>query len=355
VASHKDDTPGAMSGGFNLIARDFDRAIAISRLSGIRGFIVQRARELSWTAAKLAKSEDPFPFTIQVRPTAALLGVDPKNVRQAVQDLESMRYFIPTDGGFLINKDYRKWLDADGNPALTADQAEWCDEIRTRQGRAKLPPPEGKITPKAGVELPSPEGKITPTTGAELPPPEGKNTPAKGVKLPSPHKRNAPASESESLGESKRETTPIPPSRGDDGRLPALKIHTAPEAESFRPIEGKPWIAKDHGELARWASAMVDPIWDFGPKLSLWETYEASWVQEAIEVGLANLKTPAKLSSYVSKLLRDWRAIGGPPRTPPKPGTAKPVALPPEPTRDADEIEAERLYDLRHRARMKAN
>ena len=132
--------PGKMSGPVNITVCDLDRAFALSGIVGIRGFLIQQARELCWSRPMARfrsplgrnKLPEPEPFTFDVDAIARLLHSTPKVIRRSIYSLVDMRIFTPAgDEGMVINKHYREWMDARGRPLLNATQITYVEAAKS--------------------------------------------------------------------------------------------------------------------------------------------------------------------------------------------------------------------------------
>jgi hypothetical protein len=112
-----------------MIARDLDRAIALARLHGLQTYLVQTAREMSWTAATLTHARGlPLPernaFRLKLSSLARVVECDRATLNTAFRSLVTARIFIPADGHegfFVINKDYADWRQPNGQDRLLTD------------------------------------------------------------------------------------------------------------------------------------------------------------------------------------------------------------------------------------------
>jgi hypothetical protein len=123
------EKPGEILNGFNMIVRDFDRAIGYARLNGLQTFLLQRAREASWTEATLegiGNNELPpaKPFRLNVSRLARMLGCSRRALQVAHGELFDIGIFVPVARGLArIGKDYRRWRDPSTNTRLLTDEA----------------------------------------------------------------------------------------------------------------------------------------------------------------------------------------------------------------------------------------
>lgn len=118
--------PGTLDDGFNLIAKDLDRAFCLG-LSTNQAVILNSVREQSWTASLLARRKgeprpQPVPATLNLTHLAADSGLNRSRLSVALKALIAAEMLGCTEGGYLIKKDYSRWLDDDGkaprfNPA----------------------------------------------------------------------------------------------------------------------------------------------------------------------------------------------------------------------------------------------
>lgn len=115
-----------MADGFNATARDLDRALLVALFSSLEMLLIGHARELSWSRAREVGAE-ATPFRLNLSALADVARVRRTSLSPLFRDLVSMRVFTKLeDGSFLINKDFREWLNKDGTPRLDSGQVEWC-------------------------------------------------------------------------------------------------------------------------------------------------------------------------------------------------------------------------------------
>jgi hypothetical protein len=130
----KNGTPDGVAkvtGNFNRIARDLDRALTIARFTLNQRALIDHARELSWSMR--GDKEEAIPFRINVCAFARILKVERCYLGRQVRELIQLKVFRDLgDGSCLINKDYREWVDEKGYPRLSDTQIEWCLTIRKR-------------------------------------------------------------------------------------------------------------------------------------------------------------------------------------------------------------------------------
>lgn len=244
------ERPGKLKNGFNITARDLDRAVVVAGFGDLHMLLIEQARELSYARAKLAKIDDPLPFAINISALARDTGKDRKWLTVRFHDLVRYRVFLPlSDGGYLINKDYRQWLDDDGNPRLTVRQIAWCGSTRLPVAglpQSKWVPCGNPATPPCGRPATPPVADLPQATHFNTSPPLG--TPL--VNAPATHAR-----EFETELEIKRENTPLtPPHGGGSSRVRRLGKKERQEqivAENVRlALEGlfpKPKPPEDSG------------------------------------------------------------------------------------------------------------
>ena len=136
-----------VTGNFHRIARDLDRALRAARFTTNERFFIDEARELSW--GSIPPDAEPVPFKFNYLAVERLHGIQRTKAKQAVRSLVAARVFIATEGEmYLINKDYRQWVEVDGSPRLSGDQIAWCYEVRRRAPK----PPRGESKQTQGGE-----------------------------------------------------------------------------------------------------------------------------------------------------------------------------------------------------------
>lgn len=169
--------PGKFRDGFNMLFRDFDRAIALAFLSGLQTFLLQRAREASWTAPTLGWQAgqaipDARPFLLDIPTLALFLGRGKESLYVAFRELIAKGIFKRLDSGMLmIEKNYKLWKEPEtGGQLLTTNfivhaleaktlkVVNFGQENLTRQSR-KVDSSQEKLT---NVSMRSQE-KLTPT------------------------------------------------------------------------------------------------------------------------------------------------------------------------------------------------
>jgi hypothetical protein len=137
----EDIKPSTLAGGFNLIARDFDRAIRLARLDPLQAFLVAEARELSWTPGlKRGGSREPEAFSFNFSELARLLECNRSWLSNQSAELVELHILKESPGGaLLINKDYREWLRRDRTPGgertvkrFTDKQLSWITDVTSR-------------------------------------------------------------------------------------------------------------------------------------------------------------------------------------------------------------------------------
>jgi hypothetical protein len=128
--------PGTLDDGFNLIAKDLDRAFCLG-LSTNQAVIMNCVREQSWTASLLARRKgeprpQPVPAKVNLTHLAADAGLNRSSLSLALKALIAGGLLACTEGGHLIKKDYSKWLDDDGKePRFTAAQLRFIRAAKT--------------------------------------------------------------------------------------------------------------------------------------------------------------------------------------------------------------------------------
>ena len=130
-----DLSPGRMDDGFLLVARDLSRAIAAARFSPAQHLLIQQAIELSYGRARLEKSDTPYPFKLNVSGLAKVGGFARSYLAQQHADLIACGFLVVVDGLYRINKDYRQWRDAKGDPRLSEDAVTFCRDGKIRRNQ----------------------------------------------------------------------------------------------------------------------------------------------------------------------------------------------------------------------------
>jgi hypothetical protein len=108
--------PGKLKNGFNMIARDLDRAFVLALLGTYEAFMLQNIREDSWAAPlrkrkKGAPLPDPTPCKPNVSALARKSGLSRCLLSRGLNSLVDARILTrQADGSILINKDYSQWI-----------------------------------------------------------------------------------------------------------------------------------------------------------------------------------------------------------------------------------------------------
>jgi hypothetical protein len=126
---HKPPKVSRVTGNFHRIARDLDRALALAGLSRNQTLLLQRARELSWGWRPKNENQEALPFRLNLSELARIANCQRPGMSLQFKMMVERRFFVAVgDGTFLINKDYRKWLNNDGRSLLTDANIAWCLE-----------------------------------------------------------------------------------------------------------------------------------------------------------------------------------------------------------------------------------
>ncbi len=144
--------PGQLKHGFNMLARDLDRAFVMALLGTNEAVVLQAVREHSWVEPlkrrkKTDPMPDPMPCKINISRLAEKVGMDRSGLTRAHGNLVKARLLIEGKGGVvLINKDYRTWVypateKAPSRPRFTTSQ---IDYIRDAQEAGSGDKPVGK-------------------------------------------------------------------------------------------------------------------------------------------------------------------------------------------------------------------
>lgn len=150
--------PGTLDDGFNLVAKDLDRAFCLG-LSTNQAVIMNGVREQSWTASLLARRKgeprpQPVPAKLNLTHLAADSGLHRSRLSLALKALIAAGVLAYVEGGYLIKKDYSRWLDDDGKaPRFTPAQLRFI--------RAAKAPKKGLQI--ADIDTPLPLQSATPS------------------------------------------------------------------------------------------------------------------------------------------------------------------------------------------------
>ncbi len=269
--------------GWNKIARDFDRAIALARLSGIQSALVQAAREASWTEASM-KGEDPRPFKLSPRGLAKIIGCAHSNVILAQDELVRIGIFRRLeDGSYIINKDYRLWIKTGdkhgGQPLFSPEQLAHIMQPKRRKsartGSASATNPVAPALPlnKQAVAPALPTGSAHNTTpvAPALPPPPGAVIGTRGIEE---REREIEREEAGSW-------------RAHTGTREEIPLHKTEEFKT-RLHELEQWHADTHPSDMLITTTHLTMLLVKAPD-------HPEWVKEAIEDGLLKARrSPAK-------------------------------------------------------------
>jgi hypothetical protein len=321
--------PGIMKDGFNMIARDIDRAIACARLNGLQAFLWQRAREASWTAATLEAVgkvlPPPKPFALNLSECARVLGCSRRAIGQAHTDMFGMGIFYPSGGDLAkISKDFRKrWVDpSTGRPLLTAKQVRWALEAKAIKG-AKRVAENSQGMPKTSV-----------CTYEEN---------SQGEQGCVGGKQRMHLEENSQGGRLKTAKAPIDTSAPGIGDLRETgDVGVPPTPPACEPVVDRHGeiidvdcgVVNDPAEVNRVAEWAVDAFAGFrwGMQVrSYAKTFPIAWIELALQ-NAAAWPTPPRAFTPVLNELRRWHLAGGPPAivTAPAPSAAGPApAAPP--------------------------
>jgi hypothetical protein len=132
MAEPQDEPVAKLAFGYNRIARDLDRAIRFARFSPLEHILLGEAREASWTCAALTRAPRPLPFKLNFSALARLIGCNRVSLSVQFAEMVRRRVFLSAGDHYLINKDYRTWLDTDGAPLLSPTLVASCLELQSR-------------------------------------------------------------------------------------------------------------------------------------------------------------------------------------------------------------------------------
>lgn len=135
-----DLSPGRMDDGFLLLARDLSRAIAVARFSPAQHLLIQQAIEESYGKARLKRSAEPEPFRLNVSAIAKVGGFARPYLAQQHLELVACGLIVKDGNLCRINKDYRQWKDAKGEPRLSEDAVAWCRDGKIRKTKSSCIP-----------------------------------------------------------------------------------------------------------------------------------------------------------------------------------------------------------------------
>jgi hypothetical protein len=127
VGGQESVRPGALDHGFNILAKDLDRAFALG-LSPNQAVIMNSIREQSWTAAAVTRKRgeprpDPIPAKVNLSHLAEATGFNRSRLSTGLKGLFNGLILAKSEGGVLVRKDYAKWLDDEGkSPRFTPSQ-----------------------------------------------------------------------------------------------------------------------------------------------------------------------------------------------------------------------------------------
>jgi hypothetical protein len=142
MAQVASDGPGKLRDGFNMIARDLDRAFALAFLSPNEHVLLQYVREGSWVMPLLGRQKgdplpDPVPFRVNISALADEKCLDRTRLSKAMSSLLESRILVRVDArSVLINKDYTSWIfpgtgDASDEPRFKEQQLANIRDSRT--------------------------------------------------------------------------------------------------------------------------------------------------------------------------------------------------------------------------------
>jgi hypothetical protein len=127
-----------VTGNFNQVARDLERAMVAARFAPAQALLLQQAREESYTRAKVRGLSEPLPFRVNFSALARALGFHRTHLNEQFVAMVARRVFVPVgDSSYLINKDYRQWADAAGRPLLSPGAVAWCGQALGGKSRRR--------------------------------------------------------------------------------------------------------------------------------------------------------------------------------------------------------------------------
>lgn len=138
--------PGSLKNGFNVVARDLDRAFALA-LSRNESILMILIREESWAATLIKRRKGqpmpkPRPAKINIAKLARETGMCRTRLGEAYRILIARKILTEVPGGVLINKNYEEWLAVGATgPLFTEEQLRW---IRSAPARFPGWEPEDK-------------------------------------------------------------------------------------------------------------------------------------------------------------------------------------------------------------------
>lgn len=238
-----------VTGNYNRIARDLDRALRAGRFTTVQRALIDEAREASWSFAP----RDPRPFALNFSAIARNLRFERMGLSRQFRRLVADRVFVDLDDGrYLINKDYRQWLDG-GRPRLSPEQVRWCLRIKAkgRTEHAGTHPPE-----HAGTQSPTDYAHPGPESLVVPPDPRIGTRPRAGARVFLESKRESSLEGGE--GTPPRESTPSSPQRSPEDR--ALVLEAERLLRSDLRTEA---IALELGRTHNGSGMIEVPAWKF--------------------------------------------------------------------------------------------
>lgn len=291
-----------------MIRRDLDRAIGYARLTGLQSYLMQYAREQSYTLATIAGINDDLPFTVNLTQLAEAIGCHRKPLFLAYTELvESGIWIIEPGKLHRINKNYQEWrIESGKEKGRLRFTPRQLDQIRAADDLGTRPTTQFEVGQKCHTSDADDQGKNALPLGQKCHSDQGKNALVNGQKCPSadaPPHRNAHVRESESKREQESNTLL---NAAADITPPHTYTHTR-ETPAAAEVE-KPVRATTSRELSDWYNATYpdDPEYLGGKLPGFVAGYPVDQVQEAVEAAMVSAKRG--LAAYVAATLRQWKA-----------------------------------------------
>jgi hypothetical protein len=139
-----DGRPGSLADGFNVVAKDLDRAFALA-LSPNEAVVMLAVREQSWSASLVTRRPgeprpDPIPARLNLSTLAKSTGCNRSRLSTALRGLITGQILLESEAGLLVNKHYARWRTADGtSPRFGKDQLEFIRAAKRKRKQATDP------------------------------------------------------------------------------------------------------------------------------------------------------------------------------------------------------------------------
>jgi hypothetical protein len=304
--------PGNMEhNGFNRIARDLDRAFALARFKPTANLLIQHAREESFSKADMRRTGGAIPFLFDPAEFAKSADIPYTSVRDAVDLLILCRVWVPTEDGFMINKDFTQWVDRVGKPLFNAAKIRFIlAGKKLTAGTAKATENGERKTEngKRKTEIRSQNTEIR-RLDTEI---RSQNT---EIRRNSHYIEHAGA---ESIREHLDSFVESADDTQNEAVIETLQSAKQRFANTKPPALPTTCIWPDLLEYARENFGGLEYIDDKIGR-GVWNSFPKEWVKRALELARMSAK-PNKVAGYITRCLEAWRASGGPPiESQPKP------------------------------------